>query len=161
MKSKRRMTRQVSRRAFLKGSVGTAALGLALSASSAPIARVASAQAKPKLTMVVRGFFGPNTNDIFKAQAEGWGKANNVDVTCDIISMNDIPAKLAAAAEAGAGPDVIHLFDGTPHMYAEKLADVSDVAATIEKEEGGFYGLAKDVLHGRRRLAGGAPHRDN
>ena len=145
MKKENPRPNRVSRRAFIKGSVGTAALGLALGASSVSTARVASAQAKPKLTIVVRGFFGPKTNDLFKQQAEGWGKQNNVDVTCDIISMNDIPAKAATSAEAGAGPDIIHLFDGTPYLYAEKLVDVSDVANAVIKENGEFYDIAKDV----------------
>jgi multiple sugar transport system substrate-binding protein len=123
--------------------VATAALGVALGASPKRIAKAASA--KPKVTIVVRGFFGPKTNDLFKLQAEDWGKKNNVDVVCDIISMNDIPAKIATAAEAGAGPDIIHLFDGVPYLYADKLVDVTDVANAVIKENGEFYDIAKQV----------------
>lgn len=156
------LANRVTRRQLLLG-MSAAGLGAALSAcapatpTQAPSGAQAPAPAgtqapaviksggKPKLSMVVRSFFGPDTDATFKAQAEGWGKNNNVDVTCDVISMNDIPTKVAAAAEAGAGPDIIHLFDGTPFLYTDKLADVSDVAASIEKESGGFYDLAKQV----------------
>ena len=75
-----------------------------------------------------------------------WGSKNGVTVKIDHVSTNDLPARIAAEASAGAGHDIIE-FNGQiqTRTYADKLVDVGDVADAVSKKYGGWIDMAKNV----------------
>ena len=47
--------------------------------------------------------------------------------------------------QSGTGPDIICALNNWPQLYAESIADVSDIAEEIGKAQGGFYETSKIV----------------
>src|SRR5262249_15747771 len=74
-------------------------------------------------------------NQIIPACAKDLGIRLNIEM----INGNDIQARTTAAIQSGTGPDVICALNNWPQLYADSVADVSDVAEQIGKEQGGFY----------------------
>jgi multiple sugar transport system substrate-binding protein len=153
------MSNKISRRDFLR-ITGVAAGAAALSACQptptpepSPIVTEAAAPAAPavvdfsgtKLSMKLRAAFMPQGNEILKAIVEDWGAKNNVAVEVDIVSMNDLQTIAATAAETGAGPDIIEINQGSAHLFAEKLVDVSDVCGDLGGRYGGWYTAAEEA----------------
>lgn len=98
-----------------------------------------------KLTMKLRAAFMPQGNEILKVIVEDWGAKNNIPVEVDIVSMNDLQTIAATAAETGAGPDIIEINQGSAHLFAEKLADISDVCDDLGGRYGGWYVAAEEA----------------
>jgi multiple sugar transport system substrate-binding protein len=72
-------------------------------------------------------------------------KALGLKITLETINGNDLQARITSAIQSGTGADIIHAMHNWPHLYAESLADVSDVAEGIAKEQGGFYDIFASV----------------
>ncbi|HSB80771.1 MAG TPA: extracellular solute-binding protein, partial [Candidatus Methylomirabilis sp.] len=146
-----------SRRAFLKGA---AAAGAATLAGIPGILQAGQAPAYPKgtkLHLLTRLNFFPTADKIFLAQAEEFGKQMGVEVQVERIGQNDIVTRTTAAIVAGSGADIIILHNNFPHLVSDGLADVSDVAEEIGKQQGGYYDLFQaDAFVGNRWL--GVPH---
>jgi multiple sugar transport system substrate-binding protein len=62
-----------------------------------------------------------------------------ITLNIEMINGNDIPARATAAIQSGSGPDVICALNTSPQVYAESVADVSDVAEKLGKDQGGYY----------------------
>jgi multiple sugar transport system substrate-binding protein len=150
----------LSRRRFLlasaaaAGSVALAACGATPTATPMPKpTAVAAATAVPKvsvaagtkLTMKLRAGFMPQGNEILNTIIQNWGKANDIPVAVDIVSMNDLQTIAATAVETGAGPDIIEINQGSAWLFAEKLADVSDVCNDLAGRFGGYYPAAEEA----------------
>lgn len=161
MKERKDLTRRlqdgkISRRDFIKLMLATGASATAIGgvlASCAPeptAAPVADGMSNAlsvegKLTMKLRAAFMPQGNEILKVIVEDWGAKNNIPVEVDITSMNDLQTIAATAAETGAGPDIIEINQGSAHLFAEKLMDVSDVCNDLGSRFGGFYTAAEEA----------------
>src|SRR5262249_35820572 len=78
----------------------------------------------------------------FKRLVGEFGKQAGVDVTADLINMNDLNPRIASAIETKSGPDIIMMISNWPHLYAYGLADVDDVAKDLRKRAGG----ASDIM---------------
>lgn len=113
-------------------------------AGTTPSTKVSVASGK-KLTMKLRAAFIPQGNEILKAMVFEWGTKNGIPVECDIVSMNDLQTITATASETGAGPDIIEINQGSAHLFAEKLVDVSDVAQDLAARYGGYYPAAEEA----------------
>src|SRR5690349_16952020 len=128
----------VSRRAFLAGSAaaGVAAAGLEgiLAAHRAP----AYAQGT-RLNIVRWVDFIPACDVELKRQAGDASKALGAEVVFEFINANDLQARITAAMQSGAGPDIIQMLHNWPHLYANGLVDVSDLVAWQVKEQGPLY----------------------
>jgi multiple sugar transport system substrate-binding protein len=120
----------------------TALPATALPATEAPVMPLT---VEGKLTMKLRAAFMPQGNDVLKAIIQDWGAKNNIPVAVDIVSMNDLQTIAATAAETGAGPDIIEINQGSAHLFAEKLADVSDVCNDLASRYGGYYTAAEEA----------------
>src|SRR5262245_62207712 len=59
--------------------------------------------------------------------------------------MNDLNPRIASAIETKAGPDIIMMINNWPHLYADGLADVEDVAEEIAKRDGGYYDISRKI----------------
>ena len=139
-------TRTIDRRVFLK------AAGVAAGATVASgIPGIVAAQ-KPssfpkgtKLNILEWVSFVPASDVEFKRLAAEFGKLAGVDVTVDLINMNDLNPRIASAIETKAGPDIIMMISNWPHLYADGLADVDDLAEEIATRDGAFYGHNRAV----------------
>src|SRR5213594_474373 len=146
----------INRRAFLK------AAGVATGAAVAGgIPEIVAAQKAPsfpkgtKLNILTWVSFVPASDVEFKRLAAEFSKLAGVDVTVDMINMNDLNPRIASAIETKAGPDIIMMISNWPHLYADGLADVDDVAEEIGKRDGGFYDISRriNMVDGRWKAA--------
>jgi multiple sugar transport system substrate-binding protein len=147
----------VSRRRFLAGSAAagvTAAAGLngILAAGHAP----AHAQGT-RLNILRWVDFIPACDVELKRQAGDAGRALGAEVTFEFINANDLQARITAAMQSGAGPDIIQMLHNWPHLYQNGLVDVTDLADWQGKDQGGYYGQSEAASKvGRRWMA--LPH---
>jgi multiple sugar transport system substrate-binding protein len=107
----------------------------------------------PRLGITISSWYIPAANDLLKEIVGEWSKQKGVTVDFDLISDTDLVAKFTAAAETGAGPDIIQVASLHPHLYPTKLVDVTDVVAGLESRHGPIVQIAKDaaVVAGRWR----------
>jgi multiple sugar transport system substrate-binding protein len=130
----------IDRRAFLKAA--GAATGAAVAGGIPAIVAAQKAPSFPKgtkLNILEWVSFVPASDVEFKRLAAEFGKLAGVDVTVDLINMNDLNPRIASAIETKAGPDIIMMISNWPHLYADGLADVDDVAEEIAKRDGAYY----------------------
>jgi multiple sugar transport system substrate-binding protein len=81
--------------------------------------------------------------DVFRANCAKFAKETGVEVKVDFVGWEDITQQTAVTANTGAGPDVIIGFNEAPHIYTDKLNDLSDVAEYIGTKYGGWLPLAQ------------------
>ena len=81
-------------------------------------------------------------------------KAVGIKLNIEMINGNDIQARTTSAIQSGTGPDIICALNNWAQLYPESVADVSDVAETIGKAQGGFYEESRVVANdGKRWIA--------
>jgi len=132
---------RLTRRAFVKG---TAALSAAtafdlIETPPAPL----SAQAKFSGKLAAWGVvsFTKDGDALLGQQMAEWGRQHNVQVEYSPLPGSDYFAKVAAAVEAGALPDVVMMLQEQTIFYATqgKLVDLTDVYSDIKSRAGGIY----------------------
>ena len=80
---------------------------------------------------------------IFRENTAKFTQATGVQVRVDFVGWEDIRAQTAVTANTGAGPDVVIGWADDPHIYADKLIELSDVAEYLGKKYGGWMFLAE------------------
>jgi multiple sugar transport system substrate-binding protein len=68
-------------------------------------------------------------------------KATGVPVRTDFVGWEDIRAQVAVAARTGAGPDVVAGWANDPHLYSDKILDMTELATYLGKKYGGWGAL--------------------
>src|SRR5262245_20113477 len=134
--AKREGSRTIDRRVFLK-TAGVAA-GAAVAGGIPGIVAAQKAPSFPKgtrLNILEWVSFVPASDVEFKRLASEFGKQAGVDVTVDLINMNDLNPRIASAIETKAGPDIIMMISNWPHLYSDGLADVDDLAEELAKRD--------------------------
>ena len=134
------MRASVDRRHFLRTTAGAAAGLSALVAGRAP----AFAQ-KRELTFLSANHFVPASDDELRRQAEAFGKQAGVTVRVDTIAHLQLPAKLAAEAQAQSGHDMISLRPEAGFLYEHQLVDVADVIDDLARKYGSWYPFAEEM----------------
>src|SRR5204862_227389 len=81
--------------------------------------------------------------DVFRANAAKFSTETGVEVKVDFVGWEDINQQTAVPSNSGAGPDIIMGFSDAPHIYVDKLIELSDVAEYLEKRYGGWLALAQ------------------
>jgi ABC-type glycerol-3-phosphate transport system substrate-binding protein len=66
-------------------------------------------------------------------------------LTVETINANDIQARITAAIQSGAGPDIFMTLNNWPQLYAESCVDVSELSEEIGSAQGGYYDICKVV----------------
>jgi multiple sugar transport system substrate-binding protein len=145
----------VGRRTFVKTS---SALGLtaALGGIDAIVgARRAPALAQPaRLHLLQWVDFIPEGDAELRRQAAEYSRQTKTEVTVETINGNDLQARITAAIQSGSGPDIVLMLHNWPHLYANALADVSDLADAKAKEQGAYYPHSEAAARaGQRWLA--------
>src|SRR5262245_61495044 len=136
---------RISRRNALK-ALSTAAL--AATGGSMMIARGAAAY-EPKYAMekgaelrLLRWKrFVQGDEDQFMANTRRFTELTGVRVRVDSENLEDIRPKAAVAANVGSGPDIVMGWFDDPHLYADKVLDLSDLAQYLGGKYGGWYDI--------------------
>src|SRR5438445_6317498 len=81
--------------------------------------------------------------DVFRANAAKFTKETGVEVKVDFVGWEDINQQTAVTSNSGAGPDIIIGFGDAPHIYIDKLIELTDVAEYLDKRYGGWLTLAR------------------
>jgi len=81
--------------------------------------------------------------DVFRANAAKFTEKTGVQVKVDFVGWEDINQQTAVTANSGAGPDLIIGFSDSPHIYVDKLIELTDVADYLGKRYGGWLFLAE------------------
>jgi multiple sugar transport system substrate-binding protein len=149
----------VARRTFLKGTA-TLAGAAALGGGMPGILAAGQAPAYPrgtKLHMLQQFTFVPAGDEVFIAQAAEFGKQTGVEIQVERIEQNGVPMRALSAVEIKSGPDIILIQNNFPHLLAEGLVDVSEVAEPLGKAQGGYYDVARANAFANGRWLG-VPH---
>ena len=85
---------------------------------------------------------------IFNANTKRFTEQTGIEVRVDYVNWPDMPVQVAVATNTGQGADVIIGFSADPHLYADKLLEVTDLADYLGAKYGGWYELAE--TYGRR-----------
>jgi multiple sugar transport system substrate-binding protein len=81
--------------------------------------------------------------DVFRANAAKFTEKTGVEMKVDFVGWEDINQQTAVTSNSGAGPDIIIGFSDAPHIYADKLIELTDVADYLGKRYGGWLFLAE------------------
>ena len=81
--------------------------------------------------------------EVFRANCARFTAATGVQVRVDFVGWEDINQQTAVTANTGAGPDLIIGFGDAPHVYADKLVELTDVATYLGAKYGGWKRLAE------------------
>ena len=127
---------RVTRRRFLRNTGLTLAAAGTAPLLSAPFVSKALAD-NESLAIVQWSHFVPAYDTWFDKFAKDWGDKNKIAVTVDHIPVQDVPARAAAEASAGAGHDLFG-FNGSggAHLYRKFFMDVGDLVRATEKKYG-------------------------
>jgi multiple sugar transport system substrate-binding protein len=99
--------------------------------------------------------FIPSSDELLKKEiVPAAEKALGIKLNIETINGNDLQARTTSAIQSGAGPDIICGLNNWPQLYAESVADVSDLAEEIGKAQGGFYDESKVVAHDGKKWIG-------
>jgi multiple sugar transport system substrate-binding protein len=140
------------------GRRGAMALGAGLLlAGTPPAGAITVADVKPPAFPLERGaklrvlrpakYIDPD-EAIFNANTKRFTERTGIEVRVDYVNWPDMPVQVAVATNTGQGADVIIGFSADPHLYADKLLEVTDLADYLGAKYGGWYELAE--TYGRR-----------
>src|SRR5262249_291303 len=139
------MSNIITRRDAL--ALGASAAALAVTGANAQTSKIKAVDvAAPKLE-IQKGAtlnilppvpFGQADEDVFRANAARFTQKTGVEVKVDFVGWEDINQQTAVTSNSGAGPDIIIGFSDAPHIYADKLIELSDVAEYLGKRYGGW-----------------------
>jgi len=134
------MTRIARRRVLkLSASGGLAAI---LASGRAP----ALAQGAANVHWLRWTDFVPASDTLLKNQiVQECKKATGITLKVETVNANDLQPRITSAIQSGTGADIIMAIGNWPQLYAESLADSSDVAEEIGKAQGGYYDVSRQV----------------
>ena len=139
---------------FTRRDVLKSSAGLALGAAVATPAMIAAARAwaqdmkwapesGAKLRLLRWKRFVQSEGEAFAAAVDAFSKATGVPVRVDSEGFEDLRPKSAVAASIGSGPDIVWTIHADPHLYPDKLVDMTDLADYLGAKYGGWYPIAE------------------
>ncbi|MFO1107590.1 MAG: extracellular solute-binding protein [Bradyrhizobium sp.] len=144
------MSNEFTRRDAL--ALGASAAALAVTGANAQTSSIKAADVASPNFAIEKGAslrmlrpvrFVPADEEVFRANAAKFTKETGVEVKVDFVGWEDINQQTAVTSNSGAGPDIIIGFGDAPHIYVDKLIELSDVADYIGKRYGGWLALAE------------------
>jgi multiple sugar transport system substrate-binding protein len=150
------MSSEITRRDALALGASAAALAVTGANAQAPSSIKAADVPAPNLPiekgaslrMLRPVRFVKADEDVFRANAAKFTEKTGVEVKVDFVGWEDINQQTAVTSNSGAGPDIIIGFSDAPHIYVDKLIELSDIADYLGKRYGGWLFLAEK--YGRR-----------
>ena len=136
--------RKIDRRTFIKSTGAAAAISTGGMAGILASGRAPAHAQQTTVHWLRWNDFVPTCDKLIREklgpEAE---KALGIKLNFETVNGNDLQPRITSGIQSGAGPDLIMLFNNHPHLYSASLADLSDVAEAVGKEQGGYYGLAE------------------
>ncbi len=127
-----RNSTRLTRRAFLRKAAGTL-----VSISGLSLGLPRKAKAARVMTFQTWSDYTPASDQVLKKQTRQFNeKHKDAEVELEFISLNDRPAKVAAAIEAGAGPDIVLFWYGEARLYEHSLRNVDDLCNRLSAKYG-------------------------
>lgn len=143
------MTRHTRRDVLLTGA-GLGAIALA-SPFIGPRRAFAQAMYKPEdgaeITLLRWKRFIQSEEDAFMVLVDNFTKATGVKVNVQNESLDDVQPKASVAANVGQGPDMVWGLYSLPHLFPDKLVDLTDIADSLGGKYGGWVDSA--VTYGK------------
>jgi multiple sugar transport system substrate-binding protein len=135
----------IDRRNLIKAGAAAAAFGTSLANWAEAWAQEQPFRPEPgaRLRFLRWSKFLDAEDAATRANIEAFSKATGVEVRVESEWQDDILPKAAVAANVGQGPDIIWALHTTPHLFPDKLVDLSDVAEHLGKRYGGWYPLCE------------------
>jgi multiple sugar transport system substrate-binding protein len=145
----------ISRREFIKvsarGMAGLTATGIV---SGLPFTRKAVAAGKikaldieiesnPVVEVLRWSEFVQSEKEIWLENTRRWEELTGGRVKTDFLSWTQIRPKAAMEATIGTGHDIVFGWHDDPHLYPDKLIDLSDLAEYLGKKYGGWYPICE------------------
>jgi multiple sugar transport system substrate-binding protein len=146
------MKRRITRREALVLGASAGVLAATGASAQAPASAVKAADVPAPKLEIEKGAslrmlrpvrFVQADEDVFRANAKAFTDKTGVEVKVDFVGWEDINQQTAVTANSGAGPDIIIGFNDAPHIYVEKVLELSDVAEYLGKRYGGWMTLAQ------------------
>lgn len=78
---------------------------------------------------------------IFRENTAKFTAQTGVQVRADFAGWEDLRPQTAVAANTGAGPDVVVGWADDPHIYSDKLLDLTELATYLGQKYGGWLAL--------------------
>lgn len=139
----------ITRRGALKlGAAATAAAAMAQEAA----AQIPVAEATPPSLPIESGatlrilrparFVEPD-EVLFRENTQRFQQQTGVQVRVDFVGWEDIRAQTAVTANTGSGPDIVIGWAEDPHIFVDKLVELSDIAEYLGKKYGGWKFLGE------------------
>jgi multiple sugar transport system substrate-binding protein len=72
-------------------------------------------------------------------------KATGITLKLETVNANDLQSRITSAIQSGTGADIILALGNWPQLYAEGVADSTDVAEELGRAEGGYYDICRQV----------------
>src|SRR6201991_2448856 len=139
----------ITRRTLLQSGTAAAAAG-ALTGPALLDWTKAWAQSAPwkpeqgaQLSILRWKYFVQAEDDKFVALMDAFTKATGVKITISRESYEDVQPKASVAANTGAGQDIFWGLYSLPHLFPQKVLDVTDVADYLGKKYGGWVESAQ------------------
>jgi multiple sugar transport system substrate-binding protein len=147
----------LSRRRFLSAAAAATAAG-AMARLTKPAAAQAPLMFQPEKGAALRVLrwkrFVQGDEEQFMLNTRRFTQLTGVEVRVDSENFEDLRPKAAVAANVGAGPDIIISTDEQPHLYPDKLLDVSDLAEYLGRKYGGWFEVCPEYgVHEGRWIA--------
>src|SRR6478735_7203035 len=139
----------INRRSALMLGLSAAALAATRASAQTPIAAAAATppnlpiESGATLRMLRPVRFVQPDEEVFRANAAKFTQKTGVEVRVDFVGWEDINQQTAVTSNSGAGPDIIIGFSDAPHIYVDKLVELTDVADYFGKKYGGWMWLAE------------------
>src|SRR5207247_8433437 len=83
----------------------------------------------------------------YERMAQDFTRRTGVPVRLEYEAWPDVQPKAAAAANVGAGPDIVLGFFDEPHLWPDKLVPVTDLADYLGRKYGGWFPVAPQYGH--------------
>ncbi len=80
---------------------------------------------------------------IFRENVAKFTAETKIPARVDFVGWEDLRPQVAIAANTGAGPDVVLAWPDDPHLFSDKLVEMSDLAEYLGKKYGGWHTLAE------------------
>lgn len=140
--------KDITRRGLGLGAGALAAAGLAGPARAAiPAANVPPlnlpVEKGASLRVLRPAKFVEGDEVMFRENTKKFADATGTQVRVDFAGWEDLRPQTAVTANTGAGPDVVVGWTDDPHLYADKVLDLTDVADYLGRKYGGWYPLAE------------------
>jgi multiple sugar transport system substrate-binding protein len=139
----------ITRRDALRVTAGSAAAAAFAGQAASQVPRADAAAPKlpiengASLRILRPARFVEPDETIFRANTAKFQQSTGIETRVDFVGWEDIRQQSAVASNTGTGPDIVLGWAEDPHVYADKVIELSDLAEYLGKRYGGWTFLGE------------------